>query len=913
MTEKINQLNVFKTLVEFSPDWLMLMNEDQSVRYISPAVRKITGYEPQDFIKDVNLFKNIIHPEDRDIIAHKFKTVTTHHHHYSRSWTIEFRIIHKNGDVHWIEHNCQSVIDDANKRLLGLISSNRDITDKKHTEQLMLKMSLIVEQSAEAVALTDTNGNIEYVNPAFERTTGYLFEEVKGKNPRILKSGKQPAAYYKTIWTTITNGNIWRGHFINKKKNGNIYHEDAVIFPIFDNTGKIINYAKIARDMTEFMETISALEESEEKCRTTSRLYRLMADNIPDLIWAKDLKSKFIFVNKAVCEKLLGAGNTDEPIGKDDMFFANRQRAQRPEQKDWFTFGELCINSDEVTLKAKKTMHFDEFGNVHGKFLYLDVRKSPLFDEKGNIIGTVGSGRIVTREKEIEKKLIASEKHYHRIFKNAQDAIFECSAEGRFLDINPAGLKLFGYSSLLEIQKINARDLYVNPSDRLEYMKKLESRGFVENYEICLKKKDGSKIIVLENATANFDQDNKIISYIGFIRNITRERKLEKQLVQAQRMESIGTLAGGVAHDFNNLLTVINGYSEMALRQMDADNPLRRDFESIFKAGKQAENLTRQLLAFSRKQIFKPEIVSINQVILSIYKMLRRLIGEDIDIKTVMAENLPYIKADKSQIEQILINLVVNARDAVSAVTKPDFLKKITIETGQVYLDKAYVDEHPGSATGRHIFFAVSDNGLGMDEKTKIRIFEPFFTTKDKYKGTGLGLAMVYGIVKQNNGSIFVYSEPDEGTMFKIYWPAVKEKSNLKQTFADKKNVHGNETILVVEDEDEVRCFVSKSLKLLGYRVYKASNGKLALDLLKKEQPEIDLILTDLIMPELNGKEFVEKVRKLYPYVKVIYTSGYTDNHIVHNGSLEQGANFIQKPYSIKILASTIRKIIDEK
>jgi CheY-like chemotaxis protein len=299
-------------------------------------------------------------------------------------------------------------------------------------------------------------------------------------------------------------------------------------------------------------------------------------------------------------------------------------------------------------------------------------------------------------------------------------------------------------------------------------------------------------------------------------------------------------------------------------------------------------------------------------VISSLDEMLRRLIGEDIKVETIITDHLPLIKVDRSQLEQIFVNLVVNARDALHGMPDKDHPKRITIETGQSILDQAYVSKHEGSHEGPHVFFAVSDNGIGMDEETRQKVFEPFFTTKEKHKGTGLGLSMVYGIVKQNQGSIYLYSEPGQGTTIKIYWPVSAEENETIRVKDSDEIRYGRESILIVEDEKEVCRFAADSLSSLGYKIFTAGNGQIALDLIKAEMPRLDLIITDLVMPELNGKEFVKKVHQILPDIKVIYVSGYTDNHIVHNGLLEEGVNFIQKPYSLHMLSSAVRQILDK-
>ena len=309
------------------------------------------------------------------------------------------------------------------------------------------------------------------------------------------------------------------------------------------------------------------------------------------------------------------------------------------------------------------------------------------------------------------------------------------------------------------------------------------------------------------------------------------------------------------------------------------------------------------------------EILDINAVIKDMEKMLRRLIGEDISIETIFAEDLAKIKADKSQLEQIFMNLLLNARDAVYAIKNPEYQRKISIETGKDHLTEDYVKKHPGSIKGDYIFISVSDNGIGINDEIKKKIFEPFFTTKDKFKGTGLGLSTVYGIVKQNSGYISVYSEPDQGTVFKIYWPITSQDEEKVNGSGDKdaSNVlSGNESVLIVEDDFAVRQFAYDALATLGYNVSKAANGQLALNLIKAEKCSFDLIVSDIIMPELNGKEFINKAKKILSEVKVIFVSGYADSHVVYNGMLEEDINFIQKPYSAKILGEKVRQVLDE-
>lgn len=381
----------------------------------------------------------------------------------------------------------------------------------------------------------------------------------------------------------------------------------------------------------------------------------------------------------------------------------------------------------------------------------------------------------------------------------------------------------------------------------------------------------------------------------------------EEQLRQALKMEAVGKLAGGVAHDFNNLLTAINGYSEMCLRRLTPDHDLHRPIAEINKQGTRAAALTRQLLAFSRKQILQPQVIELNHIVLELSKMLQRLIGEDIDLLMGLAADLGRIKADPSQLEQVLLNLCVNARDAMPTGGK------LTIETSNVYLSQEFAGRHLSVPPGPYVMLAVSDTGCGMDAETEARIFEPFFTTKEVGKGTGLGLATVYGIVKQSGGSIWVYSELGQGTTFKVYFPCVDAKADTPK--ADSRNselMSGVETVLLVEDEAVVREMSMEILKECGYQVLQAQDGNEALMLARQHNGEIHLMLTDVVMPRMSGRELTERLATLRPDTKVLYMSGYTDDAIVHHGVLEAGTAFIGKPFTMEALARKVRETLDE-
>jgi len=427
--------------------------------------------------------------------------------------------------------------------------------------------------------------------------------------------------------------------------------------------------------------------------------------------------------------------------------------------------------------------------------------------------------------------------------------------------------------------------------------------------DVILTSRSGARRNIYYNRSPIRNRRSEITGSVLVFRDVTEHEQLREQFRQAQKMEAIGRLAGGVAHDFNNLLTAIIGYSDLLMRDVGVDANLRPKVEEIGEAGRRAAVLTSQLLAFSRKQILQPRVLDLNVVVKGIEKMLVRLIGEDIDICTITRTSLGMVKADPGQIEQILMNLAVNARDAM-----PDG-GKLTIETANVELDEAYSQTHAEVTPGRYVMLAVSDTGHGMDAETQARMFEPFFTTKEKGKGTGLGLSTVFGIVKQSGGHIWVYSEPGHGVVFKIYFPrvidVVVEETETETVSVE--SLNGSETIMLVEDDESVRELTRSVLEMYGYSVLGADHGAKALEAFGPLATAIDLVITDVIMPQMNGAELVAKLKELHPQVKVLYVSGYTEEATIHRGVIDKGVNFLQKPFTPDTLAVKVREVLDYK
>ena len=641
-------------------------------------------------------------------------------------------------------------------------------------------------------------------------------------------------------------------------------------------------------DITDRNRLEALLEESEERFR---RLFETANDGI--LLLGKD-ELKIRFANPAITA-MLGYPN-GECIDKnmEDIGFPN----------DIVRIQELMqtLENDGI-MHCRNTPAKKKTGQVIDTDIY--------FVDKTNLIQC--NIRDVTERKRMEQKLLDSEERYRLLTQNSLTGIY-IHVGGLLKFVNNRFAEMMGYAP----EEIVGRQYwdFVHPEDK-EMVKSISlarARGDAAplEYEFRHLRKDGKTmwvhnlptIIQYQGQTANMGN----LAQIDDRKRAEKEKdKMEAQLHQAQKMESVGRLAGGVAHDYNNMLSVILGYSELALEKMASTEPIYGHLQEIYAAARRAEEITRQLLAFARKQTIAPAVLDLNTTVEGILKMLRRLIGEDIHLAWLPHPDLWPIKIDPSQLSQILANLCVNARDAIIDVGK------ISVETQKVTLDGAYCVDHLGFVPGDFVMLTVSDDGCGMNMKEQERIFEPFFTTKKAGKGTGLGLATVYGIVKQNNGFINVYSEPGKGTTFKIYLPRYKgmitDAMEEKTTPIPKGK---GEWVLVVEDNDSVLKLAGKMLNGLGYTVLTARTWGEAMDLAKRHAHKIQLLIIDVVMPEMNGRELTNKLLSICPNLKTLFMSGYTSDVITHHGVLEEGVNFIQKPFTTHEIASAVRKVLDE-
>lgn len=623
-------------------------------------------------------------------------------------------------------------------------------------------------------------------------------------------------------------------------------------------------------------------------------LFRLISENAADMLAVVDMEGRRLY-NSHAYQSILGYSPEElkNSSSLDQIHPEDRERVK------------------EAAAEARRTgigknLEY-RIRHKDGTWRDLESTSSVICNANGAPEKLVIVNRDITERKRASQALRLSEVSFRSVIENAPYGIFRAHASGKLLLVNPALQKMLGYDSEDELMRLNLiSDIHRDPLQHEKSIELFASQKDFTQVEVEWKRKDGTPIRVRCTGRLVKDSGQGAVYFEVFAEDVTEKLLLERQLRMAQKMEAIGRLSGGIAHDFNNLLGVIIGYSQVLKRSLQAGTPLFEHTEEIEKAGQRAATLTRQLLAFSRQQVLAPAVLDLNSLMSEMAKMLPRLIGEDIELAMALDPAIGRVKADQGQIEQVVMNLAVNARDAMPRGGK------LIIETANVSVDEAYTRHHPGSRAGDYVMFSVTDTGTGIDSETLARIFEPFFTTKPRGKGTGLGLATVYGVVKQSDGYVWVDSKIEKGSSFKIYLPRIEEPVSVVEHAAPPtETFRGTETVLLVEDADALRKLTNVLLEQNGYRVLPAANGAEALQMMREKPERIDLLLTDVIMPGMDGRALAKHLELLQPGLKVLYVSGYTDAAIVGHGAFESGAALLHKPFTEEGLIQKVREVLD--
>jgi len=744
----------------------------------------------------------------------------------------------------------------------------------------------LFDGSRDAIYLHDRQGRFLDANPAALDLLGFTRDEVPSVSfPDLLTSDDDlERAIRSTAELFTTGAQQTMSEYRLRRKDGRFVWVEVLGSLVRTPDGEPWAVQGVARDITE-------RKRAEAELRSARNLLARTFASLSEAVFVIDPDDRTIVQCNPAAERIFGYA-PGELIG----------RSTRILHVNDDSYGRFCTLTEPVLARHGTFSGEFEMKRKDGSLIPTEHTATVLFDELGSTSGVVSVIREITarRRAEAEMRLQST------ALNAAANAIVITDSQGAIEWVNPAFTETSGYTAEEAIGR-NPRDLLKSGLHDQVFYRKLWNTilaGNVWQGEMTNRHKDGHLIPEELTITPLKDDRGRIGHFIAIKRDLTEVKRLQAQVLQAQKLETVGRLAGGIAHDFNNLLTVINATADLTMGSTDAGNPLRADLQQIRDAGERAAQLTRQLLAFSRRQILQPDVLDLAALVRNLQAVLQRLIGEDVDLVVRAPQGSGNVRADLSQMEQVILNLAVNARDAM-----PDG-GRLTIETAGVDLEEDDVIRHGAGSAGPHVVLTVSDTGVGMDDATRARIFEPFFTTKDPSKGTGLGLSTVYGIVQQSGGGVWVYSEPGLGATFKIYLPRL---DTALSTAAPEppRALGGSETILVVEDEPAVRRLAQRMLEMAGYTVFAAEDGGAALALLARADVHVDLLMTDVVLPGASGKALADEVATAYPSVRVLFTSGYTDDAILRTGVRDHEVAFLGKPYTASTLRQKVREILD--
>jgi two-component system cell cycle sensor histidine kinase/response regulator CckA len=781
----------------------------------------------------------------------------------------------------------------------------------------------IIENAPEAISIVDQELRILRINGEFTRVFGFTADEAAGKRLDLLIV--PPDRYAETAWIgeCIKTESKLSLETRRQRKDGSLVEVLLSTSPVMLNGNRVGAYASY-RDITEqkraeeLNAALYAIAARSQSAEDLQQFFAAIHNIVGQLMNARNfyislydpqtqLLSFPYFVDEqdpTPTPKPLGRGLTEyvlrsgEPLLATPVVFEELVRRGEVE-----LIGASSLDWLGIPLKSGTT--------CIGALVVQSYNENARFGERDREILKFVSQQLAAaiEHKRYEEALRRSEARSRSLILSAAFGICRCTLGGRFLDVNPALITMLGHGSVEDLLQLNVRrEVFVNPKELDRLAEDYRYAGSLNGVEVQWKRKDGRVIIVRLSgcAASSTDEPGEVVLEL-IAEDITDRRQLEEQLRQAQKMDAVGRLAGGVAHDFNNLLMVINGYTEVLLEQLEKASPMHHKVQSIQQAADRAATLTRQLLAFSRKQLLELKVIDVNTVIGDMERLLRPLIGENIELVTRLSTQTGHTRADAGQLEQVIMNLVVNAKDAMPEGGK------LTVQSSDVTVRQNF-SAHRFIQPGRYAVISVADTGHGMDTETQSRIFEPFFTTKEKGKGTGLGLSTVYGIVKQSSGYVFAESELGAGTTFYVYLPRVKESAEeLSPAQSQPNDAGGCETVLLVEDEESVRELVRLTLASRGYQVLEAENGESGLRIAESFKEHIDILITDVVMPGIGGRELARKLLLLRPAISVLYLSGYTEDAVVTRGALGPRTAFLQKPFTLQNLAKKVREVLHSK
>jgi PAS domain S-box-containing protein len=867
-------------IIETMHDALIVLDMDGIIRVVNKAACRLFGYQAQDLVGS-RLASSLVHSlAIVEVIESSIRGATMQN--YEAAYQTPA------GTTGTLSLTT-SILQDKDSESLGIVCVMRDITEHKRAdEDLRQSLSLqqaTLESTADGILVVSSNGRLVSFNTRFAEMWRLPQDILAFGNDRqtlafVLDQLKDPGAFLDKVQQLYDHPEMESFDML-QFKDGRVFERYSKSQRISNEpVGRVWSF----RDVTERRQAEELLQ------RSALRLRR--AEEVANFgNWEIHLDSKIVLGSDGA-QKIYGLEGNEWPLSYIQSFPLPEYRTLLDE-----ALTDLIGHCKPYNVEFKVRRPAD--GRI------IDIQSLAEYDPENRIV--FGVIQDITERTRSAEALRKSEEKYRTLFEESKDVIFVSTPDGRYLDMNPAGLELFGYSSKNELFGLDIRrDVYVNPDDRKKFQQILEKKGFMKDYEIEMKRKDGKKLTFMSAATAVKDDVGQVIEYRGSMRDITEHKRLEQQLLQAQKMEAVGQLAGGVAHDFNNILSAIIGYGYLLKEKMNSDDPLRADVEQILESADRAAEVTRNLLAFSRKQIMNVRPVNVKEIIMKTEKLLSRLIGEDIEINTVLSGMDIICMADSGQIQQVLLNLATNARDAMPQGGQ------LTISTEITQLDDTFMRPYGYGKAGEYALITVSDNGIGMTQEEMEKIFEPFFTTKETGKGTGLGLAMAYGIIKQHDGYIVVQSKLGEGTTFKIYLPTVKLKEEvLVDDAAESFQSMGTETILVAEDDEVLRRLSEIVLTQSGYKVISASDGVEAISKFIDNKESIQLVILDMVMPKKSGKEVYDAIREIRSDIKVLFSSGYTADRLDQALVQAENINVISKPVAPRNLLRRVREILD--